>query len=1033
MAALSLCLVACDVKIGEKPPEPAEIGLGVTKCLSKSADDLRLFFTAEVSDRDLSAAWTCVESAFYQFDKYVVGQDRNRYTSQEIVNFLQKNFFENQDRSKITPAFQKELMKLKQIFVGGSVDYVTRDELKKSQNFIRNISQMTIELNPFMKIIIMNWVPNLNQGQAEDLALFEVSNLAAQTFIKKLALIIKTNESEYRISDALRLVKEIESYFQEDWAWVDGLEDLLPVAQKLKKSLAGGHENLISNVEWPPVLTLGVRGYYQYLRYSYFIKTSHETGGGIRLVFVARTMEDIFSTFQDLLVEKEGGAITQGELLEILNAFEQVWPDLKVSNALLDEVMKIKQVLIGGDSKEFTAGDFQNARLKVPELKRIVENFLTYYSIYSFEWDPELDGVDRSRKLFDEARSRLYGLGQDISHFLQGSYSFGDLIRLVDEYEKLYPSEKFRTYSSRRKSLPISSVDTLANGLRKYEPFIKEANQVLFGRTDTVIEEKNWVVVIPMVARYYSVFQYFDYFVADKKMDQSQPLKDLGVLVDHSFVLIEDALAPKSEKQFKDGELKSLIMAAVKAEFLPKNLSEKTVQDAIVALTQNILFDPVRRLNGEINRFFSTEQIQILKGEFKGWLDTQLVLNSLFNDDSSLALTSEELLNKISVQITQVENNMGLLQGLNEIQAVLNSSITHTLDSESQLQISNRKNWIYFKNAAFQANLNRVLTRILLRSFSTETGFSRLTECDTQKGFGLLVGIFKDLDIFSPSDTFISSRFLEANIFMPRADGDTFLNYFELTELVGVIFSGLNVNEKLENSIRKVCPIFKDKEGKEFATFKCLSEHHYVAVRKYMTQLPEFKSFVDKLASRDRTPRGGDEYFEVFKQPGFADWNIIFRSAIKATGWVPNSGYGHVNQESVYIEDMIYYPFVIHYLEYVFSRFDYTKNGALQDFEARQAFPVFRPLLKTLAQEQIDSGTIKESDLLAVFTYILKYKEQPSSANIGDIIRWLRWKSSPESWDIWVTRSEMSQILGYIADQASGIVKSKKVLSCEQR
>lgn len=1029
-----LFLTACDVKIGEKPPEPQEIGLGVTKCLSKSVNNLKLFFTAEVNDQDLALAWNCVEAAFFQFDKYVVGQDRDRYTSQEIVNFLQKNFFENQNQSEISPAFQKELMKLKQIFVGGSVDFVTRDELKKSQEFIRNISQMTVELNPFMKIIIMNWAPSLNQGASEDLALFEKSNLAAQVFVKKLSAIIKNNKSVYQISDALLLIKEIEKFFNESWDWVDSVEDLVPVAQKLKKSLAGGDENLISSNEWPPVLTLTVRGYYQFLRYFYFIGSVHETGGGIRLVYIARTLEDVFSIFQDLLVEKESKSITQSELFEILKAFEQAWPELKVSDVLLNEVMKIKQLLVGGSSQAFTAEDFENARLKVPELKRIVESFLSYYSIYSFEWDPELDGVDRSRKLFEEARSRLYVVGQDFSRFLQGSYSFEDFIQLIEEYERLNPSEEFQTYSARKKNIKSSDVETLSKGLRRYEPFIKEANQILFGRSDTLVEEKNWVVVIPMVARFYSIFQYFDYFIVDKDFNKSQTLLDLGVLVDQSLVLVDDSMAPKDDKRFSDQELKRLFMAAVEAGFLPESISEKTVQDAIQAILQHILFDPNRRLTGEINRFFSFQQIQILKSEFKGWLDTQIVLNTIFKDDPNFSLSPAQLLKQLEVQTAGVVNNIQLEQGLKEVYSVLDSNISYTLDAESQLQISNRKEWQYFKKSAFQINLNRTLTRILLRSFSTDRQLLQLSECDTEIGFGLLVGIFRDLQIFNPSDTFINSRFLEANIFMPRADGNQFLNYFELTELIGVIFSGLNVNSSLEKSIRKICSVYQDKAGKEFTTFSCLSEHHYVAVRKYMTQLPEFKSFVDRLASKDKNVKNGEEYVEISSRPGFADWNLIFRSAFKATGWKPNSGLGSINQESVYISDMIYYPFVIHYLEYVFARFDSTKNGALQVFEARRAFPIFKPLLKDLAQDQIDSGTIKESDLLAVFTYILKYKEQPSGSSITNIVRWLRWKSSPDSWDLWVTRSEMSQILGYIADQAANLSSnSEEVLSCQAK
>ncbi len=621
-------------------------------------------------------------------------------------------------------------------------------------------------------------------------------------------------------------------------------------------------------------------------------------------------------------------------------------------------------------------------------------------------------------------------MGQDISRFLQSSYSFEDLIRLVEEYERLYPSENFRTFSAKKKNLS-TEVGSLSKGLRKYEPFIKQANQILFNRNDTVIEEKNWIFVVPMIARYYSIYQYFDYFLVDKKFDQIQALLDLGALVDQSLILIEDTFQPREDKRFSDDELQALIMAAVQSEFLPKNLSEKTVRDAIQAILQHILFDPAKRLNGETNRHFSKVQIEILKSEFKGWLLTQIKLNEIFNDDAKVSLAPGDLLIKIREQISLASSQPELLQGLTEVESVIDSLVTQTLDTENQLQISNRTNWTYFKNATFQINLNRVLARVLLRSFSTDPSLSNVTECNAQMGFGLLVGIFRDLEIFDPSETFISSRFLEANIFMVRADGNKLLNYFELSELIGVIFSGLKVNSNLEASLRTVCPIRKDKQGFEYVTFLCLSEHHYVAVRKFMTQLPEFKSFVERISSKDK--QTDDEFFEVASRPGFADWNIIFRSAFKATGWIPNNGYDGFNQESVYFSDILYYPFVIHYLEYVFARFDSTKNGALQVFEARKAFPVFQPLLKDLAKEQLDSGTIKESDLLAVFTYILKYKEQPSSSSLVSIARWLRWRSKPENWDLWVTRAEMSQILGYIADQTASLKKVTKrnLLQCQ--
>lgn len=1029
---LVLLLTSCTPKIGEQPPDPTNIELGATKCLSKAATDLKSFFDATVTDENLVTAWRCIETAFVQFDKYVVGRDQDRYTSQEMVTFLERNFFEeDSSNSTIHKELQLELMKLKQVFIGGSVDYVTRDELKRSQAFLREISDMTVAINPYMNIIVLKWKPDLNNGRDDDLALFERSNLAAQVFAKRLSSIVKSHVSVYKISDTLKLAQEFEVFFKEDWQWIDDLRKLLPAGQKLKKALAGGNEELISNLEWPPVLTLGIRGYYQYLRYHYFIKSTSDTGGGIRLVYIARTLEDIFSIFQDLLIEKEGGAVSQAELFEILKAFEQAWTELKISPELLSGFMKIKQVLIGGSSDAWTAADFENARLKIPELRRIVENFLSYYSIYAFEWDPEEDTVERSRKLFEEARSRLYIVGQDISRFLQGAYSYQDMLNLVKEYEKLYPPQTI-SISARRQRIFTTSTETLSDQLKSYEPLFIEFNKILFQRSDTVIEEKNWVIVVPIVARLYSLYQYYDYFMIDKSIQKTQSLLDTGAFFDHFVVIAQDLLQFKNENRFSSLEIQSLVKAISQADFIPKALTDKSIQDLTTAALQHLLFDPQRRLKGEKNQNFSVDQLIILKDEFKNWLFTQVSINEIFNDSNELALDSTELLKKLNDKIVSINDKPQLKQGLQEVYQLLDSKVTQTLDPENQLQISNKMTWKYRLNAVFSANLNRFLSRLLVRSFSTDPNLAQVSECDAENGFQLLVGVFRDLDIFNPSPTFISSRFLEANIFMPRANGDKFLNVIELGELLGVVFSGLKVNEKLEQSLRSVCPILTDKEKKEFVSFRCLSQHHYVAVRKYVGQLPEFKSYVDKLAVNDSTVSLND-FTDVSSRPGFADWNIVFRAALKATGWIPNKGYGNSNQESVSISEMLYYPFIIHYLEYVYARFDSAKNAALQAHEAKRAFPVFKPLLKELAQEQIDSGTIKESDLLAVFTYILKYKEQPNSSSITAIYRWLTWKGSSDSWDLWVTRTEMSQILGYIADQTKELSDDDSENQCKLR
>lgn len=1068
-------LVGCTARIGEEPPAPKNIELSATKCLNKSANDLRDFFDGSVQDQDQQRAWLCVESAFLQFEKYVVGREKDRYTSQEIVTFLESNFFENSEQNKIGPELQKELMKLKQMFVGGTAEHITREELKRSQPFLQQISRMTLRLNKHMPIIVLKWKADLDQVKATDLKAFEDANRALQEFAVELAGIVAKNNSNYRIDNFVILFKEFEKFFNARWDWILDLENFLPGVKKLKKALAGGDENTVNQKEWDPVLTLGARGYFQFLRYYYFIKTTPETGGSIRLVYVARTLEDVFSIFQDLVSRKETGAVTTKEVHEILNGFQQVWTDLKVSEKLIKEFMKIKQVMIGGSVDNWTAVDFEQARLKVPELRRIIENFMPYFSIYASEWDPQFQSPQDARVTFGQAQSALVVVAQDFGRFLQGPYSYDDLTELLAEIDRLYPQGGPRNQddsNANRRSEKAPGTKPISETIKDYREVFLELKKMVYNQPDTIIQKDQWDEVLPLAARIFSMFQYYDYFLQDKEWKQSQAISDIGQMVDNGMVFARNLLQISYKGFFDQDELVSLTQRFTETDLFSQKLKLETTQKMWTAILQHFLFDPARRLRGEKNDRLTLEQFQILQREFEIWKRTQLELNDIFEDKTEVSLSPAQLIRIINERITKAQNDPELREGLEGIKGLLDNPVTSTFDAEDQLQVSNRNAWEYRLNSLLQNNITRALTRLLMRSFAADPNLQKVDKCETQNAFNLLRGVFRDLKIFDPADSFIDSRFLEANIFTSRGNGDKILDYFELSDLINIVSSGLRVNTKLEKSLRNICPVQKTSDGKEFVTFKCLSEHHYVMTRRFMTQLPDFKAYVDRLSKRDKgesaimrdgedltleqppaedsfgTPSQSEEdstgetqapapslpqdgegqtppqQSQRPQQPprqgsrsGFATWNSSFRQLMKATSWQPNKGYGGSKEESVYIDESLYFPFVVYYMEMIYTRYDSTKNGFIQSFEAKRAFRTFRPLLKDLAQEQIDSGLINESDLLSVFTFILRYKEEPS---LSSLFRWLAWKGNESKWEkeVYVGRTDFAQILGFIADRA---------------
>ena len=92
------------------------------------------FATGKAQTRDLPGAWNWFGSAFRSFERYIQGGNADSYTPQELATFIERTFAQDSVRGTprlvIGPGLQREFMKIKQIFLGGRRDVVTRAEIK---------------------------------------------------------------------------------------------------------------------------------------------------------------------------------------------------------------------------------------------------------------------------------------------------------------------------------------------------------------------------------------------------------------------------------------------------------------------------------------------------------------------------------------------------------------------------------------------------------------------------------------------------------------------------------------------------------------------------------------------------------------------------------------------------------------------------------------------------------------------------------------------------------------------------------------
>ncbi|MDG0816151.1 hypothetical protein [Bdellovibrio svalbardensis] len=986
-AALAL-LAGCESRVGETPPPSEAYEFSGTQCLSSSTPVVKQFIQGTAQVADVHALWNCVGSAVVQFKKYVRGKTTDVYTSQEIATFLEDNFFDKTKKTKISPELQVELMKIKQLIVGGNKDFITRQELDKAVEAFEVFREVTVGLSPYMKVLALNWTPSHVSNIQTDMLYFEEANGSVQKAARTLAALFEKNGQTYALSDFVKLMEELSVFIGEDWEFKSTLQKYMPVVKKVKKALAGGNENVIEASEWRRFALLGSRGYVQYLRYYYFIKSTEDTGAGYRLAYLSRTVEDILSVFQDLTAQKPEQIVTRAEVTDLLTTLAKVWPDFKVSDDLVVEGMKIKQLLFGGSKDSFTTNDFNTARLKVSRLKVLIERFMPYWPIYGKEWDTSLYTSEEAQKFFMESQFILEATGRELGVLVEGSYDLKDLVKLAKAFEDIYP--------------PKDPQSSLTKAAEKYVPTLIDMKKIILGGETGSLEKGNWSFLLGFGARIYTDLLYYEYFLKDVKWDKPEPLGNLSVLVNQSLNIFKDLIQVKENNKITRAELSIIAKDLIQLDLLPKGVDQVAADQVIKIMVNNVLVRPDHRIDGMIPNAINFESIEVLRKELQVWLDTEYFIAKISeNWKPNEGLSPEDLLATIQKGQKTKGISEALADGLKEFALVVDSPVPLTLDSEGRLVISNKVKLVYNQQSLQQLNVNRALSRIAIRSFAND-----LDRIYSYKGVNLaeVQGAFKDLKIVfvqmglldKKNDTFGDSRFRDANLFTPHADGNSLASFQEMTDLVGMIWSGLKINTYLKKELRDDCLTNQeDPQDGTLVKVECARKSYKKAMADYMLATPEYLRFMKAAEKNDEL----DGYL-----------TNIFKTA----GYVPNS------KKTVRWGDLSLAPQAVQYIEMLFARYDKNKDGYITTGEALKAYTMFKGLLLEFAADQIKSGSITEDDLPAIFCFMLYYGKPPETMK-EKLVFFFKWKGKPEKWDIMAGRAALAQVLGYVADKTNKV------------
>jgi hypothetical protein len=976
-----LLLAGCGRVFQESPPaaDSGSFQTGLeSQCLTDLIPTIKAFMRGTADLAVVDERWSCFARGIEAFRQRVrSGSGRDVYTPREVAKFFED--FVLKPDVRINDSLLNEIMNLKVMLIGGVSTSITRAELGKLIEFAQEMRVNTRILGPYMIVFAQNWTLSGAAEFEKDSKFFEAANLAIQEVATRIAIGVESNGRSYSVRNFIRLMRELEKLDTERWGWISTLEKVLPLTEDLKRTLVGGDGARVEPTEWRRFALLASRGYVQYLRFFYFIEENDRQTGATQLAFLSRSIEDLFSYLGSMVAGKPNQFLTRDEIFDLLSRLDAFFPDFRVSQGLVLQGMKIKQVLFGGSLEYFVPADFERAKDKVLLFRQVLDRLYQYVMVYSFEFPLSDVQTEFGRRFLLGADRALIDAAGITARIAEAGYSVADLQSLGEEMRKLFPDSEGQ--------------EGLASRILRAVPVVEAAIRLSLGTDQGKIEKNEWnLFLVTWVRVFGRVLDYHYYLRYSPTWMAGQGLIDVRRFTEQSLRLISDNLARLEESgkppSYSAQDIVALYGALTTHRWISSRISPEVFASAVKPLLSRVLVDPVQRLDlskPPRDSNLGRDSIESIWGEFEIWWQAQRLLEEILSEGGDLRASPSRLRARLRQEPQSIGvNELVRLTSQREVELVFRD--------DGRLSIPGGADQLHGMGSLSRLNGARAGARLILRSYIEESsrliaGSEALKEEELNRAFLDFLPLGAALDFLDPVNlSFPSSRFLEGSLFTPLSDGSGLLSLEEGVDLLRLILSGQKSQSLIQPVLEKECASVRDleKRSKDRISLSCFLKSYRTHYKQYLSHLPDLVRYLDSLTGEQR-----EDFFLRF---------------LKATGAEA------LESGTVKYGDLGLEPHILQYAEVLMERFDLNRDGMLDRDEALGAYPVFRETLL-----KFSPGT-SERLLRPAFTYLIKFGKTPETFREK---AWFLtfWVGQEDSWNIATTRTGVAKIFSFIADQ----------------
>jgi hypothetical protein len=307
MSAISFMTIGCTATNDQTSQQgPLKLTLPAEACLKQAIPVIQNYFTGAVAPEDVNTSWSCISGALMKFTTSTRGANPDFYTSRELRSFLETFYLGD---IKVSDQLLVEVMRIKQLVLGGADDRLTRLELAQAQSSIQVLQVESLRMLPYIKYVSQT----ISVDEAlQDPAKVEAALTALQTSTTTLGTLFGRGTNGYATEDLESLLTELKPIFK-NWSGPEKALSYLPTFNVLKTLVLNPPGNRIAPSEWQPLITNAGHLFAIFLR-QHYLMSRENLMTGLGLAELTSTFEELNSILKAGIDAKPARVITYSQI-----------------------------------------------------------------------------------------------------------------------------------------------------------------------------------------------------------------------------------------------------------------------------------------------------------------------------------------------------------------------------------------------------------------------------------------------------------------------------------------------------------------------------------------------------------------------------------------------------------------------------------------------------------------------------------------------------------------------------------------------